>query len=175
MEKTRENIIKLKQELKILKNELIQFFSDSDENINDEFYNKLIEYSSKNPEFLSVLKLLTVLSSKNDTQLKQYKNRTYKILEKFISMKDESLNILDYQHQIIIDLKKIIKEIQNNQKYSKFNQFLNILQIISKSKILTWSLTLSLVALIFLIVKTIDPQIYNDIINQLKNHTIILK
>jgi len=154
---------------------LIQFFSDSDENINDEFYNKLIEYSSKNPEFLSVLKLLTVLSSKNDTQIKQYKSRTYKILEKFINMKDESLNILDYQHQIIEELKNIIEEIQKNQKPSKLNQILSILQIISKSKILTGAFSLFLIVLIFLIIKLIDPQIYNDVINQLKNHTIIVK
>ena len=132
----KENINKLKNELKILKNDLMHCFTNTNEDINDEFYNKLIDFSSKNPEMLSVLKLLTVLSSKNETELKQYKIKTYKILDKIINMKDESLNVLEIQHELINEIKELLDNLKTEKENSaKKISIITILDIKNKIRV----------------------------------------
>ena len=167
----KENINKLKNELKILKNDLVQFFTDTGEDINDDFYNKLIEFSSKNPEMLSVLKLLTVLSSKNETELKQHKIKTYKILEKIINMKDESLNVLEIQHELINEIKEMLDNLKaEKEKSLKKVNFTTLLNIILKSKILTGVFSITILIILFYVIKHIDYEMYNDVIKYIVQH-----
>ena len=153
----------VKNELKILKNELIQFFSDmGDDKINDEFYNKLIDYSSQNPEFLSILKLLTILSSKNETELKHYKIKIYKILEKLIDLKEKSLDILSLQQELFNDLNEAIKTPKNNFSIMEF------LKTIIKSKILVTIFGTIILIIVIAIIKETDITLYKDILDIVK-------
>ncbi len=160
------HIENIKNELKILRNDLIQFFSDiNEDDINDEFYNKLIDYSSQNPEFLSVLKLLTILSSKNETELKHYKIKIYKILEKIINLKEKSLDVLALQQELFNDIQKTISEMKENDKKSIF---LEVIKTITKSKILAGVLSFLIIVFVVGFIKDIDSVLYKDILDILK-------
>lgn len=159
-----EDIKKIEGELKILKEDLMQFFSAvDDKQLNEDFYDKVLTYSSKNPEFISILKLLTVLSSKNETELKQYKIKIFKILERLINLKEKSINILTAQHNLYNEIQTTIGEIKG-----KSNKFFSVVNLIFKSKILMSVFGFSFVVVLFFTVNYFFPSYHNDLLKILK-------
>ena len=178
----------IRHELRIIENNLYALFS---EDKSDEFYEKIFDLQDdivKNKffienglsqEFNKLFKVLIFMSSKIDTNHKEFKKKIFDILSKFKDNKEKTLTLSDNYIEYLDELVKVIKELKELHEQEKtivkkvgfFKKIFNAenFRILISSKIIQGVLGFLIIVSILFILHKIDPAFYTDILHNLKH------
>jgi len=189
----------IKNELKLIESNLYALFDSNDHS--DELYQKILNMQDdilNNPffiehglsqEFNKLFKILIFLSSKIDTNDKEFKKKMFDILSKFKENKEKSVELSKYYIEYLNELLKLIEDLKKEKEkekankdpinYKGINKFLfivkNLLIYLFNSKPVQVLFSVSLVVAFLYGLKTFDVNFYQEFIELFKTiHKIFL-
>jgi len=165
---TEDELKQLENELKLLKTDILNFFTEN-KDINDkEFYEKLIDYSNEHKELRDVVKLIIFLSSNIETNNKSVRSKVYQILDKLLNYKEKTLIILKDQKYTIEELHKMVEELKKDSKpinASKKGFLDKLSDWVINNKFLTFVVGIMFLLGTMVVVHKIDETVYSDSVN----------
>ena len=175
----------IRHELKIIENNLYALFSEEK---SDEFYEKIFDLQDDivrnkyfienglNQEFSKLFKILIFMSSKIDTNHKEFKKKIFDILSKFKDNKEKTLDLSDNYIEYLDELANVIKElrdlheIEKNKKKGFFKIFsYEFFKILFSSRFIQGAIAFIIIITILYIIHIADPLFYKDIIVNIKH------